>query len=142
MDSLKLPELKQLAKERGIVGFSKMKRQQLITVLNEDVKPDVKPTEDDGKIEPTEECEGGVCLVKIPEKKKGKKNKDNTDSVVQDYLKAIADVPVSSEIIDKITKTRLVDLGKQLGITVAKLSKTEIFQQIVRIEIEDLLKEL
>lgn len=136
MDSLKLPELKHLAKERGIVGFSKMKRQQLVTALSE-VKVEEK---NEKQIEP--ECEGGVCLLKLPEEKP-KKTKKNTDSAVQEYLSAVMSVPVSAEIVDKMVKTRLVEIGKQLGIqSINKMAKLEIFQNILKIEIQDLLKEL
>lgn len=137
MDSLKLPELKHLAKERGIVGFSKMKRQQLVTALSE-VK--VEEKNDEKQIEP--ECEGGVCLLKLPEEKP-KKTKKNTDYAVQEYLSAVMSVPVSAEIVDKMVKTRLVEIGKQLGIqSINKMAKLEIFQNILKIEIQDLLKEL
>lgn len=144
MDSLKLPELKQLAKERGIAGFSKMKRQQLIAVLSEvKIEVDEKKNEDKQVVEP--ECDGGVCLLKLPEEKpkKNKKNKDVIDSVVQEYLNAIMSVPVSTEIVDKMAKTRLIEIGKQLGIqSINKMSKLEIFQNIIKVEIQDLLKEL
>ena len=51
MDSLKLDELAQLAKQQGIARASKMKRSELIRVLSIKHEP---------------ECEGDVCEIVVP----------------------------------------------------------------------------
>lgn len=121
---MKLVELKQEAKKRGIVGYSKMKKQQLIDILSlpelelvyeKEVSIDERPDIETQKLIATL---GGVSDKK---------------SVVQEYLDSIVSVPIPDEIIDRMSRTKLQNLDKCSG------TKVEMFRNILRKEITGLL---
>jgi hypothetical protein len=125
MENLKLSELKQEAKKRGIVGYSKLRKQQLIDILSLpeiesiyeksrehsiDERPDIKTQKNIAKL-------GGVSDKK---------------SAVQEYLDSIVAVSVPDAIIDKMSRSKLQNLEKQSG------TKTEMFRILLRKEISGL----
>ena len=136
MDSLKLDELAQLAKQQGIARASKMKRSELIRVLSIKHEP---------------ECEGDVCEIvvppaenktpaekKPPAEKKVRKSKEEVYAIIQGYISAVVSIPIPPEVVDKMSKARLIEAADLDG-PMSKVTKADLFKAILRNDLEELI---
>lgn len=121
MDSMKLGELKALAKERNVKGYSKMSKQSLLDAL----KPD-------------QECEKGVCELPIDkpvdaepvekiDQQKDKRQPKNAKKTDEQSIDIDWD-----NVIKKASKLKLVTYGESIGAKVAaKMSKQDLLDEIL-----------
>lgn len=121
---MKLVELKQEAKKRGIIGYSKMKKQQLLDILS---LPELELVyEKETSIDERPDIETQKLIATIG-------GVTDKKSVVQEYLDLVVSVPVPDEIIDRMSRSKLQNLVKYSG------TKVEMFRNILRKELTGLL---
>lgn len=114
METKKLSDLKALAKQMGVGGYSKMSKPELIKVLKQKEEPEIC-------------CEGAVCKLE-PDSTQDEKNPEEIDS---------------DAVLKKITKTKLIERAKQMGVSVKpKQEKREILNEIISKMTKNLLQEL
>lgn len=133
MEKLKLTELKQEAKKRGIIGYYKFNRKQLIDILS---LPEVESVYEQGpsSIDERPNLEAQKIIVTlggVADKPADKPAKHKT--AIHEYLDSVIAIPVPDEIINKMSRSKLQTLDKQFG------TKLEMFRNILRKEITGLL---
>lgn len=121
MEKLKLVDLKKEAKERGILGYSKMARQTLIDILS---LPEIVSFYDrsiDENVEQQQPCNAQQLEI-------ARQGGVRQDDGMQKYLDEICKVPIPDAVLNNMANNRL-----------SFLSKSDQFKHGIRKEIYGLM---